>query len=51
MAYRAVIYDSTGYTPARLIFERQFGLICDLVYGSSNQTATQDVANSAENSR
>jgi hypothetical protein len=34
LAYRASTYDTTGFTPASLVFRRELWLPCDLLFGS-----------------
>jgi hypothetical protein len=34
LAYRATNHDTTGFTPARLVFGRELRLPCDLVFGT-----------------
>lgn len=43
MAYRAAAHDSTGVTPAKIVFGRETRLPCDLIFGSPSST-TQDVS-------
>ena len=50
MAYRAAVHDTTGYTPARLVFGRELRLPCDLMFGSPN-VADQEVEDYADKLR
>lgn len=46
MAYRAAVHDTTGLTPAKIVFGKELRLPCDLVFGSPNneEMEAQDYA-------
>jgi hypothetical protein len=46
LAYRASTHDSTGLTPASLVFGRELRLLCDLLFGvpSDKEPPTTDFA-------
>ena len=37
LAYRSAIHDTTGFTPARVLFGRELRLPCDLKFGTPNE--------------
>ncbi|XP_063215566.1 retrovirus-related Pol polyprotein from transposon 412 isoform X1 [Bacillus rossius redtenbacheri] len=50
MAYRAAIHDSTGQTPASIVFGQELRLPCDIKFGHPHQesTSTTDYVNRLE---